>query len=153
MGSTDRRYALRHPARWALFFWPHLTVAVSLVLLGWALSGQIFDRVVGYGTWPPLMFATAAVMAGSAFWPLSPRVQRLAGATLGAAAVFRSAAYLQLLVAGAVPPEYFALVWALVSHWGLAIVLAIRWPHISEVSYLKATKTAGRDRGAHAGVA
>lgn len=149
MGDTDRAYLRRHPWRWLAFFWPHLTVAAALVLNCFAVSGPIFGYVLGHMYWPAGMVATAAMIIGSGFWPLNSRVQAATAATLGSLATFRIIAYAQLLVTpGAIPPQYHAIVWSFIAHWIIALVAAVLWPRVSELSALRATVAAGKERAA-----
>jgi hypothetical protein len=148
VGSTDRAYLRAHPWRYARFFWPHVAVAVALIINAFAVSGPIFDIVLGYGYWPPGMAAVGLLMLGSSFRPLNYRVQAVAGAALFSMSVFRILAYVQLLVAGAVPNQYRALVWSFIAHWILAAGVAVLWPRVSELSALRATVAAGREREA-----
>lgn len=147
MGSTDVRYARRHPFRYAGFFWPHLIVAAALVVNGLAISAPIFDVTIAHGFWPPGMYVVAVLVLGSAARPLSHRVQAGAGAALFSLAVFRIIAYLQTIAAGTVPERFDPVVWSFIAHWVLAAVVAVLWPRVSELSALRATTAAGRERG------
>lgn len=147
MGTTDLRYARAHPLRYASHFWPHMCLFAAMVVQTFALTGRIFDVVLGYGFWPSTIAVVAALVVSSAVRPLHYPTQVFTAAALGGLSMFRVVAYVQLVVTGAVPPRYFPLIWSLVAHWVILGVLAALWPRVSEQSALRATTAAGRERG------